>query len=214
MVKRLTRPMQREQVRRRLLKAAARLLSRRGYHGASVDAIAEEAGYTSGALYSHFGSKDGLFLALLEESLARRLRGYEEAFAGPGDLRERAARAADASTRSLREDPAAFLLFIEFWAVAVRDRRLRRRFAKRWEAIHDAIARWVEEGAEGLGLILEPGDARRAAVVINALGNGIALAKLANPDEVPDELFAWGLGLLSDSFLSRVGGDKRMEVSS
>src|SRR5438876_9149012 len=124
MTKRLTRTEQRERARERLLEAAARMLSRRGYHGAPVDAIAEEAGYTSGALYSHFGSKEGLFLALLEERLAEDVRRYEEAFRGPGDPRERATRAAEIWTKSLREDPDAFPLFMEFWAAAVRDRKL------------------------------------------------------------------------------------------
>ena len=210
----MTRPEQRARARERLLKAAARLLSRRGYHGAPVDAIAEEAGFTSGALYSHFGSKEGLFLALLEERLAADVRRYEEAFAGPGDPRERATRGAEAWMRSLHENRDAFPLFVEFWAAAVRDPKLRPRFAERWDAIHDALARQVGRGAEELGLRLGPDDARRLAIAINALGNGIALAKLANPDEVPDELFAWALGLLSESFLGRAAGDREQDEAS
>ena len=49
-----------------LLEAGARLFAQRGVADSSVDAIAEAAGRTSGALYDHFGSKDGLLFALLE----------------------------------------------------------------------------------------------------------------------------------------------------
>src|SRR5829696_2389107 len=56
----------RELTRQALLDAAARLFAERGVSEASVDAIAEAAGRTSGALYDHFGSKEGLLFALLE----------------------------------------------------------------------------------------------------------------------------------------------------
>src|SRR5699024_692292 len=53
-----------EQTRADLLDAAARVIARQGYEGASVDDIVSEAGYTKGALYSNFGSKSALFVAL------------------------------------------------------------------------------------------------------------------------------------------------------
>ncbi|HZP28809.1 MAG TPA: helix-turn-helix domain-containing protein, partial [Acidimicrobiia bacterium] len=61
-----TQAERRDETRARLLAAAATVFADRGVEGASVDAIAEEAGRTSGALYAHFGSKEGLLLDLLE----------------------------------------------------------------------------------------------------------------------------------------------------
>jgi AcrR family transcriptional regulator len=61
-----TQAERREETRARLIAAAATVFAERGVEGASVDAIAEEAGRTSGALYAHFGSKEGLLIELLE----------------------------------------------------------------------------------------------------------------------------------------------------
>ena len=52
---------------------------RRGFHGASLDEISAEAGYTTGAVYSRFGGKDELFLAVVDDHLDRRTRLYTDA---------------------------------------------------------------------------------------------------------------------------------------
>jgi AcrR family transcriptional regulator len=62
-----------EETRQRLLAAAARTFARQGYAGASLDAVAEAAGLTKGAVYWHFASKMDLFLALLDERLATKV---------------------------------------------------------------------------------------------------------------------------------------------
>ena len=72
MVTRLTRSQRQEQTRAQLLDAALRVFLRRGFHGASLDEIAEEAGYTTGAVYSNFKGKDDLFLAVLDAEAHRR----------------------------------------------------------------------------------------------------------------------------------------------
>jgi AcrR family transcriptional regulator len=61
------------QTRERLLQAAARVYARRGFSGATLDEVAAEAGFTKGAVYSHFGSKENLLLALMEEHLASQV---------------------------------------------------------------------------------------------------------------------------------------------
>src|SRR5712691_9354782 len=63
---RLTRAESRRRTRVHLLEAAVEVFARRGFHGASVEEVAEVAGYTKGAVYSNFTSKDELFLAVLE----------------------------------------------------------------------------------------------------------------------------------------------------
>ena len=78
---RLTRDERRAQTRERLLDAAAEVFNRLGYHGASLEAVADAAGYTKGAVYSNFASKSELFLALAERrSVAGDLDGPREAF--------------------------------------------------------------------------------------------------------------------------------------
>ena len=76
---RLTRDERREETRDRLLDAAADVFNRLGYHGASLDAVAEAAGYTKGAVYSNFATKADLFLALLGRYASSRARAQGEA---------------------------------------------------------------------------------------------------------------------------------------
>src|SRR5262245_11968101 len=59
--------------RGRPLAAAAKAFARRGYHGATVDEIASEAGFTIGALYSNFAGKEELFLALADRQVEERV---------------------------------------------------------------------------------------------------------------------------------------------
>lgn len=69
---RLTRLEQAEANREKILASARDHFERFGYHGAGVDAIAEDAGFSKGAIYSQFGSKDELMLAVLEASIEER----------------------------------------------------------------------------------------------------------------------------------------------
>ena len=71
MATRMTRAERSEQTRTELIVAARTVFLRRGFHGASLDEISAEAGYTTGAVYSRFGGKDDLFLAVLEAAYAR-----------------------------------------------------------------------------------------------------------------------------------------------
>ena len=65
---RKTRAERKQETRRRLLDAAAEVFARRGFHGASVEDIAAHAGFTQGALYANFAGKEGLFLAVIDDS--------------------------------------------------------------------------------------------------------------------------------------------------
>lgn len=78
---------------------------------------------------------------------------------------------------------------LEFAAYAAREPRLVTGLAERLRSLHEAFAAIVARGAAGAGIDLSPESARHLGVVISALAHGLALAKLADPDEVPDELF-------------------------
>src|ERR671936_541012 len=74
MATRLTRGERKDRTKTDLVEAARAVFLRRGFHTASLDEIAEEAGYTKGAVYSSFGSKDELFLAVLDDLFRPRPR--------------------------------------------------------------------------------------------------------------------------------------------
>ena len=75
---RLTRQEQQARTRSRLMNAASKVFSCKGMQQASIDEVAQEAGYTKGAFYANFKSKEELFLAMLDEQFAQRLEELEE----------------------------------------------------------------------------------------------------------------------------------------
>jgi AcrR family transcriptional regulator len=190
---------QRALTRTRLLDAAKRVFAQRGFHGASLEEIAQEAGATTGAIYSNFAGKEELFLALFEEHVESQIQKYREIFARGTTLEERSRGGADDWMAYLHEDPDSFPLFIEFWSYAIRDPKLRRRYAKHFAAFRETFANLIDEGARDLGYELPPGFAERMGTVINAIGNGVALEKLADPDAVPDELLGSTIALIFEA---------------
>ena len=193
---------QRALTRARLLDAAGRVFARRGFHAASLEEVAREAGATTGAIYSNFEGKEDLFLALFEEHVASQVRKYREIFARGRNLEERSRGGADDWMAYLQEEPDSFPLLIEFWSYAVRDPKLRPRYAARLAAFRETFAQLIEEGAADLEIELPEGFAERMGTVINALGNGLALEKLADPDSVPDDLLGWTLALVFQALVA------------
>jgi AcrR family transcriptional regulator len=175
--------------RRRLLDGAEAVFARHGFHGASVDEIAREAGATTGALYSNFAGKEDLFLALFEERIATDVGAYSEIVAAGASFEAQARGAADHWMQILHERPDYFPLLIEFWAYAIRVPKLRERLADRFAALRASSARLVLEGAQQLGFPPNIEAGELIGLLINALGNGLALEKLVDPDAIPDALY-------------------------
>ena len=185
--------------RRRLLDGAEAVFARAGFHGASVDAIAREAGATTGALYSNFTSKEELFLALFEERIAADVGDYSEIVAVGTTVEAQARGAADRWMAILRERPDYFPLLIEFWSYAIREPALRKRLAGRFAAFRSASARLVLEGATQRGFAPNAEAGELVGTLIFALGNGLALEKLIDPDGVPDSLYGDMLVLIFEA---------------
>jgi AcrR family transcriptional regulator len=182
----------RAEVRTRILDAAAAVVAERGLAAASLDQVAAAAGFTKGAVYSNFASKDELFLALLETQVADRVaavgRTLDAARTVPEAL---AAVSADLA----RPDPRTQLLAVEFWQRAVRDPSVGEAFA---ESRRRLRAQVVEVAAAFLaGLPEDPGwTPEELALVVLALANGLAFEELADPASVPPGLAARVLGAL------------------
>jgi AcrR family transcriptional regulator len=175
--------------RRRMLDGAEAVFARSGFHGASVEEIACEAGASTGALYSNFAGKEDLFLALFEERVAADVRDYSQIAAEGATVEEQARGTADHWMAILRERPDYFPLFIEFWAYAIREPRLRERLGSQFAALRSSSARLFLDGAGQQGVSLSAEAGELVGMLINALGNGLALEKLADPEAVPDGLF-------------------------
>jgi len=162
------------------------------------------SGAAASAVFAFMPRQLAGYLALFERHTAEEVRKYDEIFAGAQTLDEQARGGADEWMRELQRDPDHFPLFIEFWAHAVRDPELRTRFAASFGAFRQAFGRMVQEGAREFGVEVSRDDAERLGTVVNALGNGMALEKLADPEAVPDELLGTTLSLLFQSMLAAV----------
>src|SRR5437764_11696511 len=103
--RRSRREERKEETRGELIAAAALVFARSGFHGASLEEIAREAGYTTGAIYWHFAGKDDLFLAVFESYTTTRVREYEaiQRSVDDGELSGRAW--ADQWMHRLHDDP-------------------------------------------------------------------------------------------------------------
>jgi AcrR family transcriptional regulator len=169
----------RARTRQALLDAAAELFAERGVEGASVDAIAEAADRTSGALYDHFGSKDGLLFALLEGWVddVATVTGAELSTATT--LEERVGVMWRNVASPVVGDGRWIALEHELWSYAARNEKAREYLARRYRTIWDQVNEGVAEWADG--------DTDVAPALIGLL-LGLEMMRRVDPDAVPEEL--------------------------
>ncbi len=197
---RLTRAEQRDLTRTRLLESAERLFVEQGFHGTSVDQIAEEAGYSKGAVYSNFGNKDELFLALLENRVDSVAMGIEVAVDRSRDIGAQVEQAGSGFAELYVGGNSKWsLLLMEFSAHAARHDDLRERFAARNRSMRATMTRLIDEHLEPLGLT-PPIPSSQLATILFALGQGYIIEKLVDPQGVPDDLFTSALAMLFSGF--------------
>jgi AcrR family transcriptional regulator len=208
--KRMTQAERREDTREQVLAAAAKVFAQRGFHGTSLDAVAEEAGFSRGAVYYNFADKEELFLDLLDRRCAERAQDLREVF---GDTPEddvaatsrQAQLAADHALDAMTGDPEWRALYLEFLAHAARDTAFRRRFSKRSAEMRSALEEVVVERTQPVAdaLDMQP---EQLAVVIDALGTGLwAHHMLHGAKAVPPDLFSKALALIVDGIAVRAG---------
>jgi AcrR family transcriptional regulator len=181
---RMVRP-RREDVRRRLLYAALAVFSERGYDRASLEQVAAVAGFSKGAVYSNFASKDELFLALMDQQVQTRITYARDALQQPHDKGLTGRVVGDRLTAALTEDREWQLLFLDYVQRAVRDPGVREQFTRHRRHLRQLIADAIREfaGTPHAGL-----DADALAVTVLALSNGLAIERFTDPEAVPDQL--------------------------
>ncbi len=185
---RLTRSQRQAQTRAHLIEAATIVFARRGFQAATVEEISEQAGYSHGAVYSNFAGKEELFLAVFEQYMTQRIAEVAQASEIEGSFAERARAGADQWMQRFGEDPATFLLHLEFMIHAARNARLSDRLGRRMAALRIDIERRLEsrEIETGRPLPLPPAD---LALIVRALGIGLAVEALNQPGEVNMRLY-------------------------
>jgi AcrR family transcriptional regulator len=192
-----TRAQKREANRERILRAARDVFGARGYHPATIEDIADEAGLSNGAIYYNFQSKEELFLALLDTRLDERLEHTRQTLAAGGSATgERAIEEEGRDiTRSFKESREWRLLLLEFVAYAARNPHFATRFKDHKRRLRAAVAEILELHLSARG-ITSPMPIDQLAMTLTGLANGLAVEELSDPGSVSDELLSDVLALL------------------
>jgi AcrR family transcriptional regulator len=201
--KRLTRKEKQAETRQRLLSAAERVFLRRGLQGSSVEEIAAEAGFTRGAFYSNFKSKDELFVELLQDRVYRQYAQMaEEAQEQPGTPRERL-RWGTERVRDVQKGEKGrwlFRLWLECLTQAARDEEFRELAASFWSGNRTLVAGQIKATFKEVGR-KPPLPTDQIATAMIALDVGLAVQHLVDPEEVPLEAYVPLFDLLFGSLV-------------
>ncbi len=184
----LTRERRRELTRDALLDAARHVFAQRGFAGASLEEIAETAGFTRGAIYKNFANKEELFFMVFERGIEHQLEAFSAAFA-PQPMLDDVAKAAATWRNVLAHDEEWLAFNLEFRLYALRNPKVRARFADEQRRTRSLIARYIEEQTENFGLTLKlPADT--IATILDATSVGfLEDALITNDDAQPYEAF-------------------------
>src|SRR3954465_1148536 len=197
------------EAREELLSAALQVFARRGYRQAGVDEIAEEAGYSKGALYWHFSGKEDLLLALLEERIDAPMREMVALLESAPPDRDMSVEASREFARRLSGQRDAVLLEREYWSLAIRDPELRARYAERQTELRGALAGALEARARHLGTPDLPMPAEDVARIVMSIIGGLTVDELIEPRSVRPELLGETLALVYAGLLARAHGRTR-----
>jgi TetR/AcrR family transcriptional regulator, transcriptional repressor of aconitase len=198
---RLSRDESRAETRRRLLDAAWQVFAEKGFEGCSVDNLVERAGYSKGAFYSNFESKDAIFLELLKEHKAEMLGRLEELLDADCSMNELLGRL-EIYNRDLEKDTIWCLLSVEFQVRAAREPAFRKVFAEFSRIDQVKVARFIESLFERAGVQL-PAKAESLAGAFMALIQGLALRRAADPRGLPAGATGELVSLLQRTLLGR-----------
>ncbi len=188
--RRLTPERRRALTREHLLVAAAVVFAERGYARASVDEIAEAAGFTKGAVYSNFGSKEELFLALVRERQEVMLGEFFDPPSSIVDVYQR-----------LAPSPEEWKLWTEFSLYALRKPELAQLLRNDGNAAFAELVARLEERLRTLPG-KSPLSAPQLAHLYTAIFDGLNQRRAIDPDSVDDELFATLVQFVEDALIA------------
>jgi AcrR family transcriptional regulator len=191
-----TRPT-RDDTRDKLFEAAARVFEEQGINAASIETIAAAAGFTRGAFYSNFASKDELIVAMLEDHVEQSIRRNLDLLAKHQDLQDYL----DAYRKmgGPRQDPlgSAPLLHMEMILFVARAEKRRPELAKRLRARRQMLTEIVTAISTHEGKNFE--DPGWVAAILLALEDGFRLHRLIDPETTPSDSFLRALNDLQEA---------------
>ena len=195
-----TRERRRQLTRTALVEAAGEVFARRGFNGASLDEIAETAGFTRGAIYKNFDGKEDLFFAARDHFNERTLRAFAELLEqGEPTALDLPALAALWQQVMVDQDPNVLVLNLEFRLYEIRNPSVQARSAAQRRRSRDLVAQFIEESAAAAGLILKIRPDELAGIML-AASDGFAQAAHQNPEDA--ELYEAFLELITPSIVA------------
>jgi AcrR family transcriptional regulator len=168
-----------EETRSRLLQAATQLFSQQGYDASSVADICAAAGVSKGAFYHHFESKQALFLALLDEWLARLDAAFTAVRQDTSYVPQAVVGMAGMAGSLLTSSGVQLSILLEFWMQAYRDPRVWNATAAPYQRYQQYFAAMIEEGIRQGSL--RPVDPNLGARVLVSLSLGLLLQAVFDP---------------------------------
>jgi AcrR family transcriptional regulator len=176
------------ETRKSLLRSAAKAFCHKGLEGASVEEVAQDAGYTKGAFYANFKSKEELFLVMLDERFSEQLDRIDSLLGGAEEPSEQARHAAQAFISSFRGEDEWRRLYFEFVAYALRNDEFRQELATRHRALRARLTeiyrRWAADFAAEPPIPIED-----IAAMTDFMADGFLVDQLIDP-ELDENLYA------------------------
>lgn len=198
--KRLTRVESQAQTQKRLLDAAAAIVARRGFAGASIEDIAETAGYTRGAFRANFKTKDALFLALAERTIQAAVVEIHDIMAASQLPEEMQKNLRAAYVCYTGQDKETFLLLTEAQLYALRNPRFGKKLTALFSAIYNELIQSVEHFQKQTKHT-DTASAVQLVLIGFALSHGLILYNLLSPERYPDEMVSNSLKFVFDRVL-------------
>jgi AcrR family transcriptional regulator len=192
---------------RRLLAAAEQVFARDGFEAARLSDIASLAGYTRGAFYANFKSKEDIFFALLEDWVGKRMDAIHTAVQRHSDPHKQLA-AIRAHYAELATDRRVALIAIEFRLYALRHPDAHARLRKRLRRMRSAAGRLISELTRALHRTI-PVSSAGAVAALAAVSHGLFLEHLVDRESLSEEELSRVLGLFFDSLLRGKQGPSR-----
>ncbi len=181
----LSRKEKQAKTRSALLDSAAKLICRKGIGEASVEDISTDAGYTKGAFYANFKSKEEMFLVMLDEAYAEELERLEAHLPGEGAPAEEVRESAEDFLQFVRSDPEWPRLYFEFVVYAARNPEFRDELATRNRAMRERIAQVIENWRRNWGEksdVDPPFPFEDIAQMLFCMADGFLIAQMIEPD--------------------------------
>lgn len=179
----MARPDVSEERRAQILDAALEVFARQGFHEARMDDIAQASGLSKGALYLYYKSKDAIIGALLTSIFNIAMRSSLTAAREDGTIRDRILEITERFAGEIDRFSRAVPVMLEFYAIAARDRTVRKYMGEIFEEYSALVARLLEQGM-ARGELRRGGDAHDLAVGLIAIWEGMALLWAMSPERV------------------------------